>query len=118
MLHAELLDPPEQPGQVFRDWSRVPGSVTVEAAPAAYHVPLLLPAIPAGTTLSVRLGIVLAGSLDRFVHVAVGTPYFQPGVDPDAVARRVDAALALVEGRGAALPASVLPALRADLAGT
>ena len=116
-VHGVRLDPPLQPGQVFEDWSAVPNSLSIASAPGFFHVPLLLPSIPAGSTRSLRLSVTMQGTEDRVLLAAFGTPYFQPRVDPASVALHVASALAIVERTGGLpIPASVRPQLELDLA--
>ncbi|MEO6028573.1 MAG: right-handed parallel beta-helix repeat-containing protein, partial [Candidatus Binatia bacterium] len=113
-VHGDVLVPPLQPAQVFEDWSLVPLHVS-ENTSTRIHVPLLVPVIPAKSTRSVRLSVVLLGSSDAAISAAMGTPYFQDGVDPAAVASRVDAALAIVERTaGLPIPGAIGATLHAD----
>lgn len=116
-LHGDILGPPAQPGRAFEDWSYVPLQVTAD--PSRFDVPLLVPLLPAGSTRSLRLRVVVEGPSpdDRVLTVAAGDPTLQGGVDAAAVARRVEAALATVERTaGVPIPTSVVAQLRSDVA--
>ncbi len=91
--------PPEQPGQIATDWSRVAIDVTRPASPEmpeianAFH--FLLPVVPAGSTGVLRFRVKSPIFLEpedpgipAFIDVAtdIRAPYFQPDLSEDVVA--------------------------------
>ena len=87
--------PPSNSSQVIADWSQSPLQVNTTQS-ILNNVPLFLPIVPAGYTGLLTFMLTLPASLpygsefDMFVYG--GTPFFNPGLDPNLVSQFVSAA--------------------------
>jgi uncharacterized repeat protein (TIGR01451 family) len=87
--------PPSNPSQIITNWTAAPLQVSA-TQPDFYNVPLFLPVVPAGYTGLLTFMLTLPPTLaygDTFnLFVYSGTPFFNPGLDPNVVNQFVSGA--------------------------
>jgi hypothetical protein len=108
-----LAPPPVQPGQVREDYTQVPVTVDIRGENGHFiQIPLLLPVVPAGFTGSMEIGLTLpAGAQDNLLVASIGSPLYDPVIDPQVVDDAVAGARAYLQDAGVAVPSELVPAL-------
>jgi hypothetical protein len=108
-----LAPPPAQPGQVRDNFTQVPVTVDVLGGNGGFtQIPLLLPVVPAGYTGILQIGLTLPpGAQDNMLVTSIGDPFFNPGLDPQAVNDNVAGVRAYLQRLGVTVPAALVPDL-------
>lgn len=116
--YFDVTPPPAQTGQVATDWSVAPLAVLPYSLQTQLHAPFLIPVVPAGFSGTMEFSLLLEPSIPHgteFMFSAIlGDPILNPGIDPTALQRMVDGAIAYAQTNlGVAVPSSAVPSIQA-----
>jgi hypothetical protein len=109
----EVAPPPAQADQIHLNWEQVDIVVDDGAQSGFTNVPLLLPVVPAGFrgVLQLQLNLPPNPPASTF-FVDIGSPYFNPSLDPQVVTDMVQGARDFAPaGLGTTIPSSFVPAM-------